>query len=173
MSSLLFRDIKTVIDIPIRDVEYRIIKISSGIFAVYSDGAVWDVGLEKWREPEIDKDGYRVLHLGNKSCKLHRLMLMVYGRAPGYGEQGRHLDGDPSNNEFSNLAWGSGKDNWVDRRNHNREGAEWRRLLTNKQALQIYKDPRPERDIAKDFGIQRICVVLIKEKQTYKDIHNE
>ena len=29
-----------------------------------------------------------------------------------------------------------------------------------------------ERDIAKDFGIQRICVVLIKEKQTYKDIHN-
>ena len=28
-------------------------------------------------------------------------------------------------------------------------------------------------DIAKDFGIQRICVVLIKEKLTYKEIHNE
>ena len=100
-------------------------------------------------------------------------MLIVFNREPLHGEQGRHLDGDPSNNSIKNLEWGSGKDNWTDRRNHGREGAEWRRLLTNEQALQVFIDPRPERDIAKDFGIQRICVVLIKEKLTYKEIHNE
>lgn len=173
MSSLNFRDIKTVCNIPLRDFEYKLIKIGNGIFAVFEDGGVWDIGLERWREPEIDKDGYRILHLGNRSCKLHRLVLMVFDRAPNYGEQGRHLDGDPSNNHRVNLRWGSGRDNWSDRRNHGREGAEWRRLLTNEQALAIFNDTRPERDIAKDYGIQRICVVLIKEKQTYKDIHNE
>lgn len=172
MASLLFRDIKQVSLPPVREFEFRIVQVNKTIFAVYKDGVVWDIAQERWRVPDIDVDGYRILFLGNRNCKLHRLMLMVFDRAPLYGEQGRHLDGDPSNNEITNLAWGSGKSNWQDRRLHNREGAEWRRILTNEQALKIFNDPRPERDIAKDFGIQRICVVLIKEKKTYKDIHH-
>ncbi len=173
MASLLFRDIKEIDQIPIREFGHKSVQINKSLYAVYTDGCVWDIALGRWRVPDIDADGYRILSLGNKNCKLHRLMLMVFERAPEYGEQGRHLDGDPSNNEISNLAWGSGKANWADRRLHKREGAEWRRLLTNEQALAIFNDPRPERDIAKEYGIQRICVVLIKEKQTYKDIHNE
>jgi hypothetical protein len=172
MSTLLFREIFRLVTPPIRDYGFRDIRIKNNLFRVYTDGAVWDISFSRWREPEIDKDGYRVHSLGGKIVKLHRLVLMVFDRAPKHGEQARHLDGDPSNNDISNLKWGSGKDNWIDRRLHNREGAEWKRLLTNEQALSIYNDPRPENDIAKQYNIQRCCIVLIKEKLTYKDIHN-
>jgi hypothetical protein len=110
--------------------------------------------------------------VANNNVKLHRLMLTVFQRNPLRGEQGRHLDGDPSNNDNSNLLWGTGKQNWIDRKLHGRIGAEWRRILTNEQALAVYNDPRPDNDIAKDFGIGRNCVSLIKEKLTYQDIHN-
>jgi hypothetical protein len=171
MPSILFRQIQHIQVPPVREYESYIVRINRDMFCVYSDGSVWDLGQNKWRVPDIDKWGYRIVTLGGKTCKLHRLILMIFKRAPNYGEQARHLDGDPSNNQKENLGWGSGKQNWIDRRFHNREGAEWRRLLTNEQALAIYNDPRPENDIAKEYGMQRNCIVLIKEKLTYKDIH--
>jgi hypothetical protein len=173
MPSILFRQIQPLQFPPIREYESRLIKINRDVFCIYSDGAVWDIGQSRWRVPDIDKWGYRTLSLGGQTCKLHRLMLMIFNRAPAYGEQSRHLDGNPSNNQIENLKWGSGKQNWVDRRAHGREGAEWRCLLTNEQALAVYQDPRPENDIAKEYGVQRICVILIKEKRTYKEIHDE
>jgi len=172
MPSILFRDIKQLENPPIREFESHLIKINKEVFCIYADGAVWDVGQCRWRVPDIDKWGYRILSLGGKTCKLHRLVLMVFDRAPRYGEQGRHLDGEPSNNQKENLQWGTGRQNWIDRRRHNREGAEWRRKLTVEQAKSVFYDPRPENDIAKEYGIQRLSVVLIKEKRTYKEIHN-
>ena len=173
MATLNSRDIIIIDNPPERDFLYKNIKIKSNIFRVFEDGGIWDFNNSKWRKPDIDKDGYRIHHIGGYSVKLHRLILSVFQRHPSYGEQGRHLDGDPSNNHNSNLSWGSGKQNWIDRKLHNREGAEWRRLLTNEQALKIFNDLRPDNDIAKEYEIQRICVSLIKEKLTYKDIHNE
>jgi hypothetical protein len=173
MATLLFRDLIDVAPAPIRDYEFKDIRIKNNLFRIYTDGAVWDISYSRWREPDIDKDGYRIHHLGSKTVKLHRLILMVYSRPPRQSEQGRHLDGDPSNNDKSNLEWGTGKQNWIDRRLHGRESAEWRRLLTNEQALAIYNDPRPENDIAKAYDISRNSIMAIKEKLTYKDIHNE
>lgn len=39
-----------------------------------------------------------------------------YGSSPFAGAQVRHLDGNPLNNEPSNLAWGTQAENWSDRR---------------------------------------------------------
>jgi len=173
MATLNARDIIILLEPPNRNILYKDVRIHKGVFRVYEDGAVWEITASRWRPPDIDKDGYRILHLGGFVIKLHRLILTVFQRPATRGEQGRHLDGDPSNNENSNLAWGSGKDNWIDRKLHGREGAEWARLLTNEQALAVYNDPRPERDIAKEYNVQRNTIVYIKEKLTYKDIHNE
>ena len=173
MNSILARDIYFLDTPPSREYRYKWVKIGNKVFCAYEDGAIWDIGENRWRSPTIDREGYRVLSLGGKTCKLHRLILMVFCRAPNRGEQARHLDGDPSNNSITNLEWGTGRQNWEDRREHGRIGAEWRRLLTNKQALLIYNDPRPENDIAKEYNIQRLCVILIKEKRTYLEIHNE
>lgn len=173
MATLNARDIRILEQPPVRSFEFRDVKIRNSVFRVYEDGGVWDIMLGRWRVPYIDADGYRIHHIGGYTVKLHRLVLTVFQRAPTHGEQGRHLDGDPSNNYNSNLAWGTGKQNWVDRKLHGRIGAEWRRLLTKDQALSIFNDPRPDTDIAIDHGIQRICVSLIKEKLTYRDIHGK
>jgi hypothetical protein len=173
MATLNARNIVIISKPPERDYIYKDVKIKSNIFRIFEDGAVWDMNNSKWRKPDIDKNGYRILSLGNYTTKLHRLILTVFQRSPTRCEQGRHLDGDPSNNDNSNLCWGTSKQNWIDRKLHGREGAEWRRLLSSEDALKVFNDPRPDNDIAKEYKIQRICVALIKEKLTYKDIHNE
>lgn len=170
MPTLNARDVTIKSNPP--DGEYLIIQIKQNTYAIYSDGRLWSFRLDRFQEPEIDYQGYRIQMVGGYNIKLHRLMLIVFDRPPTYGEQGRHLDGGPSNNHRLNLEWGTGEDNWEDRKRHGRIGAEWNRLLTNEQALSVYNDPRPVSDIAKEYGIQRNCVLMIKEKETYKDIHN-
>jgi len=49
---------------------------------------------------------------------VHRLVLEAFHRPPRPGEVGRHLDGDPANNDADNLAWGTPKQNAEDRALH-------------------------------------------------------
>lgn len=50
---------------------------------------------------------------------VHRAILLAFvGPPPRLGDEGRHLDGDPSNNVLSNLAWGSRLQNAADRQQH-------------------------------------------------------
>lgn len=57
----------------------------------------------------------RILRTG-----IHRLVLMAFvGPCPD-GMEGRHLDGNPSNNRVENLAWGTKKENCADREGHGR-----------------------------------------------------
>ena len=64
--------------------------------------------------------GYQVVNLGrNRQRRVHRLVLLAFRGEPADLEaQGRHLDGNPENNDLSNLAWGSGSDNYQDRHRH-------------------------------------------------------
>ncbi len=61
-------------------------------------------------------------HENNKVTKhVHRLICEAFhGRPPNPTHQTRHLDGDPSNNTPSNLAWGTQVENWMDREAHGR-----------------------------------------------------
>ena len=50
---------------------------------------------------------------------VHRLILETFvGPAPTPGTQGRHRDGDPSNNALTNLLWGDQSENWDDSKRH-------------------------------------------------------
>lgn len=64
--------------------------------------------------------GYREVKLrraGRTHGKLvHRLVAEAY--VPGAGEHVRHLDGDPTNNRSSNLAWGTAAENAGDKIRH-------------------------------------------------------
>jgi hypothetical protein len=61
--------------------------------------------------PSVNTQGYLAVAVGGRRVGLHRLVaLMAYG--PGRpGEVVRHLDGDPTNNHPSNLAYGTPRDN--------------------------------------------------------------
>ena len=50
---------------------------------------------------------------------VHRLVCTLWHGEPKEGQVCRHLDNDPANNHFSNLAWGSHSDNAKDTREAN------------------------------------------------------
>ena len=75
----------------------------------------------------VDRDGYRcfTLYIDGvpRSMKAHSLVLVTFKGPRPIGAVGRHLDGDSSNNRISNLAWGSHRQNWQDKREHGRATA--------------------------------------------------
>lgn len=54
----------------------------------------------------------------NEKHLVHRLVLVAFDRPGRDGEQGCHIDGDPSNNALWNLQWGTQSDNWDDSKRH-------------------------------------------------------
>jgi hypothetical protein len=84
------------------------------------------------------RGGYLMVALTvqDKTTKVfvHRLVLDAFvGRCP-EGQQCRHLDGDPTNNHLSNLAWGTAAENATDRDIHGRltrdVDGRWARVTT-------------------------------------------
>lgn len=69
-----------------------------------------------------DRQGYRKVSLSDRTRRpalpVHRLVLDAFDRPRPDGMQARHLDGDPGNNARANLVWGTGVENWDDRRRH-------------------------------------------------------
>lgn len=173
MATLNARDVFILEQPPERNLKYKDLCIKSKVFRLFEDGAAWCISESRWRIPDIDKDEYRIHHFGGYTLKLHRLMLTVFDRPATTGEQCRHIDGDPSNNHIKNLKWGSYKENWNDRKLHGRIGAEWRRLLTKEQALEVFNDPKSSKELALIYNVPKGVIDLIKTKQTYQDIHNE
>jgi hypothetical protein len=70
-----------------------------------------------------DKAKYLSVTLSRPGAKLacarvHRLVLTAFDRPALAGEEGRHKDGDSSNNALSNLEWGTPVQNGQDRVAH-------------------------------------------------------
>lgn len=70
-----------------------------------------------------DTYGYLVVRLSKNGSvydrKVHRLVCETF-HGPSDLPEVRHLDGDPTNNHASNLAWGTSADNAADREKHGR-----------------------------------------------------
>ncbi len=90
-----------------------------------SDGVIYSRARGEWRPLKANCNGNRypsatVMDGSRKTTRaIHSLVCEAfYGPAPFNGAQVRHLDGDTSNSEPSNLAWGTQAENWRDRRCH-------------------------------------------------------
>jgi hypothetical protein len=72
-------------------------------------------------KPHVQKNGYvyaRVCIKGiPKSCRLHKLVLEAFA-GPSNGLQARHLNGNKLDNRIENLAWGTAKENSMDKKSH-------------------------------------------------------
>lgn len=165
MGTLLYRSIAFHKESPERAALYVVIKVSSKMYKVWADGVVWSISDGKFLKPTTDKDGYYILSIGNHKCKLHRLILMCFDRAPEYGEEGRHLDGDPAHNDISNLLWGTGKENWQDRREHGRAYK-----LTIRDVLSIRESLLSNTELAKIYGVSEANISNIKRKIIWRSI---
>lgn len=72
-------------------------------------------------KPGISTGGYPLVTLclnGRATWLVHRLVMRAFVGAQPQGMETRHLDGNPTNNALSNLAYGSGSENQQDRLRH-------------------------------------------------------
>jgi protein gp37 len=101
---------------------------------------------------------------------IHRLVLEHFDRPARAGEQGCHIDGDPSNNALWNLRWGTQADNWRDRERHG-NGRSWSKL-NDAQVLSIQRlhaKGWPAVAIAERHGISDTQVLNIVKGRQWKE----
>lgn len=94
-----------------------------GLYEVSDLGAVRGPRTGDGRlKPRPHKDGYAKVNLcrggRQKTFLVHRLVLDAFVGPREPGQECRHLDGDPSNNRLTNLAWGTQSENELDKVRH-------------------------------------------------------
>lgn len=118
-----------------------------------------------------------VLHDGERTetvC-VHRLVAEAF--VVGTGEHVRHLDGDSRNNKWTNLAWGSPKENEADKARHGRtlKGLTHPRAVLNADQVRSIRDMHArgfsQLAIARATGIGRGTVGYVVRKETYIDVN--
>ena len=104
---------------------------------------------------------------------VHELVLEAFVKRRPKGRIGRHLDGNPSNNVPSNLAWGTTRQNHQDRERHGRtaRGALHGNVkLTESQviAIRLAVDRKETKtSIAARYGINRTTVSRIARRKSW------
>ena len=111
-----------------------------------------------------DKRGYMQVNLSSNGKArrffVHRLVVQAFrGPAQEGQNQIRHLDGNPSNNELSNIVWGNSIENYGDRIRHGTgnegERSHHAKLTQNKvDDLRLrYKSGEKVSKMAVEFGV--------------------
>jgi hypothetical protein len=94
-------------------------------YQVSFDGQIWSSKTNQPLKPISARDGHQYVFLYDgrgHSIKMwiHRAVLFAFIGPPDINEECRHLDGNPTNNSLTNLAWGTHQENVNDRRKHGR-----------------------------------------------------
>ena len=77
-------------------------------YKVQEDGVIIGVGGRPLKPKGPNQFGYYRVHIGGKCGKtkyVHRCVLQSFKPMPFPGLEVDHIDGDPSNNNLSNLRW--------------------------------------------------------------------
>lgn len=117
--------------------------------------------------PIQSKDGYLYVFLygncGRTKMRVHRAVLLAFVGNPGTTEECRHLDGNPANNDLSNLCWGTRLENTEDKRRHGRLPCGERsgtHKLTRRDVQEIRRlhGTMSLRTLGERFGVSHTCI---------------
>jgi hypothetical protein len=122
------------------------------IYAVHPDGKVIREDGKEMRQYE--RDGYKSVCLKCTDQKfrffyIHRLVCHEWVSNPSNLPIVLHLDDDPSNNHWTNLQWGTQKDNIRDMMNKGRRG--------NPRRIKHYKLVSPEGVLYEITNMREFC----------------
>ncbi len=123
-----------------------------------------------------DKNGYvRIVVSRGSRRSLHVLLLETFvGPRPSPLHQGRHMDDNNANNELSNLAWGTPKQNCEDRARNGRTAcgeAHYRAKLNAQQIEEIRSRaaPRNHAALGREYGVSGVLIGLIVKGKVWKN----
>lgn len=150
----------------------------SGFF--YSGFETEDV----WRRMRLNErpDGYLGLdlrdgHGGTRRTYVHILVAEGFiGKKPFPGAHVRHLDGNPSNNAVTNLAWGTAMQNEEDKRRHGTWESRSTGKLTVEDRQAILRRAaagESQRSLAEEFGVHRATVTRLLNGSTWAGMNSE
>lgn len=136
-------------------------------YVVTGDGDILSHKYTSMRKlkPMISKSGHLYVFLYNRESKIrkkayvHRVILENLLREPNDNEEARHLDGNPANNNITNLTWGTRLENMRDKDlhgNQTRGASHPPAKLTESDVLEIRclaKSGKSIRNIGAQFGI--------------------
>lgn len=133
---------------------------------------VSDLGYVRNRTKELAQatmlSGHLTVHLGRQTHYVHRLVLFAFVGVPPANTQrieARHLDGNPANNNLTNLAWGTVAENRADRR---RLGEKAK--LSYPEMLGLQHDLREGmllKDVAMKYGVDRHTAAKYRDGRMY------
>lgn len=108
---------------------------------------------------------YVFMYIGGVQHKVwvHRAVLSAWKGLPKLGDEGRHLNDDPKNNNVINLAWGTRLENVNDKRINGRlpDGEKsGTHKLTEKDVIEIRKlyKTKSLRDLAKIYSVSHTAI---------------
>lgn len=116
---------------------------------------------------------YFVVNIGSQVRYVHRLVLEAFAGPCGNGMEARHLDGNPSNNDLTNLKWGTVEENTGDRGRHGnftkgeRNGSA---KLKDEDVIAIRQSNSSDKDLAIQYGVSRTCILKIRLRRRWRHI---
>ena len=122
----------------------------------------------------LDAKGYRRVKIDGKKRFVHSLVLETFVGEKPDGMECRHLDGNPRNNNLWNLCYGTGAENWGDRRRHGTATGVHAggKKLTPMQVDEIkaaYSRGEKQTEIAPRYGISNSLVSLIVRGKSWSE----
>jgi len=124
----------------------------------------------------ITNKGYLQVSIHGKLWRVNRLVATCFIENPENYNEVHHIDDEKTNNSVDNLRWGNAKQNAKDRRENGKqvEGSDSPNAkISESTALEIFNTAGTLQGIADKYGISKKTVLLIKQKKTWKHIHND
>jgi len=149
-------------------------------YAVSDGGDVYSFASRRLLKPFPHRDGHLFVDLCNGKGKarrrfVHALVLETFVGPAGIGQQARHLDGRPSNNDVTNLRWGTAVENQRDRVRHgtSNKGRRYRAILSEEQVRTIKRrllDGETCAQIAPDYPVGVTAIHSIRRGENWTNI---
>lgn len=137
-------------------------------YKIYPDGRVWDTLRDKYMT-QYTRGGYMFVCIKNddggwRSEYIHRLVGETYIPNPDNLPVILHLDDNPTNNDVSNLRWGTQRDNVRDMVNKGRRGTPKR--------SRYYKLLSPEGEVYETHNLREFSEMMGLPKDCLNGMYN-
>lgn len=120
----------------------------------------------------VSRDGYRKVQLSRDGKAVQKFVHRLVAEAflEGAGEQVRHLNGDKTDNRTENLAWGTCRENILDKRAHGKMVVGERHhanRIPEADIPAIRSSSESNTALAAKYGVSRTAIYLIRKGKNY------